>query len=317
MKDTLPKFSVIIPNFNNALTLERAIHSVLSQNYSAHEIIVVDDGSTDYSKEVAEKFGKSIIYLYQDNAGVSRARNSGVEIATGDWIAFLDADDVYYPDRLRLHAEWICDDPDIDFLLADQEARTPQGELLYSFISASRFGRSLLDRHQTKSRISLSKQDFRELISDGFGEVRTLSLKRTKFLELNGFPIQHRIGEDLHFFIRLYASSKKAGVSPNVLAIYYIYGDSALRKNPVRSMELFVETLTSLEKEMVHVSSDIRLGYTEKCRSARLSLAYAYLRTNQKKKAVQSVFPSFLRSPTVGNLKDILSILRGFSAKSS
>lgn len=317
MNESLPKFSVVIPNFNNAATLERAIRSVLSQSYSAHEIIVIDDGSTDNSKAVAEKFGDSIIYVYQNNSGVSRARNSGVEIATGDWITFLDADDIYFPDRLRLHAEWIVDDADLDFLLADQEARSPQNEFLYSFMSTSRFGKSLLSKHYAEERIALQKHDFRDLISDGFGEIRTLSLKKEKFLELGGFPVQHKIGEDLHFFIRLYASSNKCGVVPKVLAIYYIYGDSALRKNPVLAMELFVKTLDSLKDEIASASGDIRQGYVEKCRSARLSLAYAYLRTDQKRKAVLSVFPSFFGNPSVRNLKDILSVLRGFSTSIS
>jgi glycosyltransferase involved in cell wall biosynthesis len=313
MNEIIPKFSVIIPNFNNGATLERAILSVLSQTYRAHEIIVVDDGSTDHSREVVEAFGESVTYVYQPNGGVSKARNTGAEKSTGDWLAFLDADDSYHHDRLRLHAEWIAIEPTLDFLLADQEARTPEGGLLYSLMATTKFGKELLDQYNSPQRISLNKHNFRDLISDGFGEIRTLSVPREKFLSLGGFPTQHKIGEDLHFFIRLYASSDRAGVVPVVLATYFIYGDSAIRKNPVRSMELFVDALGSLSSELERASVDIRIGYAEKCRSARLSLAYAYLRTRQKKKAVFSVFPSFLSNPNLKNLKDIFSVWRGFS----
>lgn len=317
MNERFPRFSVIIPNFNNGATLERAIRSVLSQTYPAYEIIVVDDGSTDHSREVVEAFNEPILYVYQSNTGVSSARNTGVEKATGDWLAFLDADDSYHHDRLRLHAEWIVDDPSLDFLLADQEARTPENKLLYSFMGATMFGKALLDQNEPLQRVSLNKRDFRELISDGIGEIRTLSVPREKCLSLGGFPVEHKIGEDLHFFIRLYASSERAGVIPAVLAYYYIYQDSALRKDPVRSMELFVEALESLRTEMTHAPKYVRAGYMEKCRSARLSLAYAYLREQQKKKAVFSVFPSFLGNPNLKNLKDILSVWRGFSKTAS
>ena len=105
-----PELSVIIPVYNNEATLARALDSVLSQSYPAHEIIVVDDGSTDGSDEVVSSYGNRIRSLYQPNGGVSAARNHGARTATGDWLAFLDADDWYYPDRLRLHAEWIAED---------------------------------------------------------------------------------------------------------------------------------------------------------------------------------------------------------------
>ena len=102
-----PRFSVIIPAYNSATTLTRAVESVLCQSYPAHEIIVIDDGSTDNTTEVARGFGEQVRLLRQANAGVSAARNRGAECATGDWLAFLDADDWYYPDRLSLHAGMI------------------------------------------------------------------------------------------------------------------------------------------------------------------------------------------------------------------
>lgn len=87
-----PKFSVIIPTYNRAATLGRAIESVLFQTYSAWEILVVDDGSTDDTPELIKSFS-TVRYYNQENKGVSSARNKGAELATGDWLIFLDSDD--------------------------------------------------------------------------------------------------------------------------------------------------------------------------------------------------------------------------------
>src|ERR1051325_2823539 len=127
---SFPTISVVIPVYNGADTIARAIKSVLEQTYSPLECIVVDDGSTDDTGKVVASFGARVGYLRQANAGVSAARNAGVSRARGDWLAFLDADDWYYPDRLRWHANWIARDPSLDFLTGDYEYRQPDGGLI-------------------------------------------------------------------------------------------------------------------------------------------------------------------------------------------
>src|SRR3569623_1160940 len=82
-----PAFSVIIAVYNGDATLSRAIDSVLMQSYLPHEVIVVDDGSTDGTAEIAKGYGDRVRYLRQHNAGVAAARNAGVQAATGDWLA--------------------------------------------------------------------------------------------------------------------------------------------------------------------------------------------------------------------------------------
>ena len=310
-----PKFSVIIPNYNNGSTLERSIRSVLNQNYLAHEIIIIDDGSTDESKNIIKNFEGQIKVIFQENSGVSAARNAGVAIASGDWLAFLDADDEFLPDRLRLHAEWIARDPKIDFLLADQKACTSEGKLLNFFMRSSKSGRLLLQKNPNVDHIPINQPDFQDLISDGFGEIRTLSVPRDKFLKLGGFPVDHKIGEDLHFFIRLYAASSRGGVVPEVLANYYIYPNSTLRKDPVKTMQLFYQAVSSLQLIATNASHPVKMGYLEKKRQTRLSLAYAYLRANRKFDAVQIMISPLFTEPGFKSTKDFLSICRGFPAE--
>ncbi len=307
----MPTISVVIPNYNNAPTLARAIDSVLAQSHPAFEIVVVDDGSTDASAEVAAGFGERIRYVRQPNGGVSAARNNGARLAQGDWIAFLDADDVYLPDRLAAHARWIAREPDIDFLFADQEYREPDGKLLQRAIDASACGRELLARHPGDVEIPLRKDDFEAFVADGFAEIRTLTVPRRTFLALGGFPPEHKIGEDLFFFIRLCAASRKGGVVNRPLAVYYIYPGSALRKDVVLAQRRYVGALDALEPELRTADPGIRRGWRAKLRQGRLSLAYMYLRKGERRAALAAVAPLLLRSPSLTALRDVASIVRG------
>ena len=97
----LIRISAVIPSYDRENTLDRAIDSVLVQEYPACEIIVVDDGSKDHTREIVAKYGKKVRYVYQDNSGVAAARNRGVNEARYEWIAFLDSDDYWMPNHLK------------------------------------------------------------------------------------------------------------------------------------------------------------------------------------------------------------------------
>jgi glycosyltransferase involved in cell wall biosynthesis len=100
---TLPTISVIVPTYNAARFIEEALNSVLAQTLQPTEIIVIDDGSTDETREVVASLGsEKINYVQQENSGVSSARNRGLELAAGEFVAFLDADDIWHDDMLDL-----------------------------------------------------------------------------------------------------------------------------------------------------------------------------------------------------------------------
>src|SRR5687768_16286416 len=94
--------SVVIPTFNRKNLVVRTIESVLAQTRAPLEVIVVDDGSTDSTSDALRKDGDRIVYVFQSNAGVSAARNRGMQKATGDAIAFVDSDDVWLPRMLEV-----------------------------------------------------------------------------------------------------------------------------------------------------------------------------------------------------------------------
>ena len=97
----VPLVSVIIPAYNSANYIEEALESVFEQTFQDFEIIVIDDGSTDETGEVLKKYGDRIRLLFQDNGGCASARNKGIRIARGKYIAFLDADDLWMPTKLE------------------------------------------------------------------------------------------------------------------------------------------------------------------------------------------------------------------------
>ena len=106
--------SVIIPNYNHGRYLGAAIQSILDQDYRPVEIIIVDDGSTDGSSKVAAKFGGQVRYIWQENQGLSAARNTGLAAATGAYVGLLDADDVYEPDFISTLVAILAQRPEID-----------------------------------------------------------------------------------------------------------------------------------------------------------------------------------------------------------
>ncbi|WP_276133754.1 glycosyltransferase family 2 protein [Polluticoccus soli] len=132
------RFSVIIPAYNAGKTIVRAIESALEQTHAPYEIIVINDTSSDNTGELIESFGERVkhIQLLQ-NCGSAVARNKGLDAASGDYIAFLDADDLWHEQKLELVASILSAKPDISFLYHSytlQDIRTitsPQGAVLY------------------------------------------------------------------------------------------------------------------------------------------------------------------------------------------
>jgi glycosyltransferase involved in cell wall biosynthesis len=107
-----PQVSVIIPTHNRGWIIKEAIDSVLAQDYTEFELIVVDDGSTDHTSDVLDSYGKDIKVLSQKNKGVSAARNRGIAEASGKFIAFLDSDDLWLSQKLSVQIEFFNQTPD-------------------------------------------------------------------------------------------------------------------------------------------------------------------------------------------------------------
>ncbi len=126
-----PLVSVGIPVHNCERFLAEAIESVLAQTYRHVEVIVVDDGSVDHSADIAGNFGPRVRYCYQKNSGIGAARNRGLALASGELLAFLDADDCWVKDKLAMQVAALQTDPSLDMVFgqARQLRNGPEWEL--------------------------------------------------------------------------------------------------------------------------------------------------------------------------------------------
>lgn len=132
LKTGLPKVSIIIPSYNNGDFIGEAIESILRQTYKKYEIIVVDDGSTDHTREALEPYFSQIRYIYQENQGASAARNRAIHLARGEFVAFLDADDyLLLDDKLEKQVAMMEADSSIGMVHSGWRLVTTNGEPLY------------------------------------------------------------------------------------------------------------------------------------------------------------------------------------------
>jgi glycosyltransferase involved in cell wall biosynthesis len=131
MRLTSPRVSAVIPVFNGERTIARAIDSVLAQRYDGEiEIVVVNDGSTDSTAEVLRGYGNRIKVMEQPNRGTPASRNAGVRASSGKYLAFLDADDFWLPDKLQMLVDVLERDPDCVLAYSEVFQVTPDGARL-------------------------------------------------------------------------------------------------------------------------------------------------------------------------------------------
>lgn len=311
-----PSISVVIPAYNAAATLARAIESVLAQTWPAHQIVVVDDGSADRTADVARQLkdgagGDRIRVLQQPNAGPSAARNRGVAEATGEWVAFLDADDWYYPERLELHARMIQADPELDFVVGNFDYRDPAGTLLRPSMASSALGRELLARHGECGSAVIEGPDLARYIVEQFSDTRTLTLPRATFQRLGGFPQDLSICEDVVFLLRLCACSRRAGVSCRAGAVYSVHDAGLIRSDRLRAQTESVRALRGQARSLVGAPAAVREAWRTMVKSAYLDLAFHLAKRGRRGAAAWSLARSFAFQPALIDLKNLVSIVRG------
>ncbi len=187
----VPRWSiaVVIPVFNSAGTLSRALQSVFAQTRSPAQVIVIDDGSSDNPQTALGEFSDRVIYKSQANAGAAAARNRGVALADTDLIAFLDADDFWHPSKLELQVAGFEQHPDLLVCCTDYRCLSPtQAHAPWPPARPAgvlRFG------------------SFAQLFSRPYLATPTVIVKKTAFELAGGFREQFRTAEDVDLWLRL------------------------------------------------------------------------------------------------------------------
>lgn len=308
---SVPAFTVIIAVYNGERTIAHAIQSVLDQSYPAHEIIVIDDGSTDGTAEQVKQFGGVVRYIYQQNAGVAAARNAGVDAATADWLSFLDADDYYYPDRLKWQAELLQRHSKLDFMTGDFDYVHPDGSLIRRSMESTEAGKQLLQQAAGVDDIIMSGELLGSFVEKHFGDTHTLAMPKKTFQELGGYPVGVAVCEDVNLLIRLCARSQSVGVICRPMAAYVIHESSATRSDPLRAQLQTLDALLPLRQSLATAPKIIRQGLERCIRQARLDLAYSLVKAGQRLSATKTVLPLLKDLPGLASLRDVASIAKG------
>jgi glycosyltransferase involved in cell wall biosynthesis len=193
----MPKVTVVIAVLNGERFIGEALESVLDQTFQDFEIVVVDDGSTDGTADVVRQYRGSISYLHQDNQGVGQARNRGVSEAKGEWIAFLDADDVWYRNKLSVQIEYVQMCPDVGFFYSDMDSMDEKGS-----IKQTAFLMAETNRRDEKKRHNLVSLIFH---GQPFPYPSTVLIKKDLFQKARGFNPLFVISnhEDFELFARI------------------------------------------------------------------------------------------------------------------
>jgi len=205
--------SVVIPTYNRCGYLQQAIESVLSQVYGDFEVIVVDDGSTDGTARVVAGFDDGRVrYLYQPNAGRSAARNRGIEVARGMYLAFLDDDDLYLPHKLACQVAFLESHPEIDLVSAGVRLIDEHGAVRGVW-------RTWLDQPQ------LTLMDC--LYACPLPTCSVLFRRRVLGHLDHWFDPDFDLAEDTDFFLRLLLAGCRIDWLPEIVAVYRIHSNSS------------------------------------------------------------------------------------------
>jgi len=192
-----PRVSVIIATYNRAHLLKTAIDSVLTQTYRDYEVIIADDGSTDDTRELVRSYGDRVRYLYQENKGKSVMLNKALAVAGGEWVAFLDSDDYWLPEKLEMQFRAVEQfiDQDCGACFTDgQFVNNPHMDTtLFRF-----YGRKY---EQTFGFLPDAVRTFAE--SPAGVSVVTLMCRTELVRQVGGFDPELRFTEDYDFVFRL------------------------------------------------------------------------------------------------------------------
>ncbi|MFX0134040.1 MAG: glycosyltransferase family 2 protein [Candidatus Hodarchaeota archaeon] len=220
--------SVIIPTYNHAKYVCRAIDSVLEQTYTNFEIIIVDDGSTDNTRDVLEPYMNKIKYIYQENKGLAASRNTGIRASKGQYLQFLDADDIILPKGLDIQVKILETHPDVDVVAG-------------RYRTVDTAGRFLSNQRRFPNKIIT----FKDLVVTNRFAVNALLLRRKCFTSAGFFDEHLKSCEDWDMWLRIAAQNHRFLCHNHVLVQCYRY-PSTMVQNVSRMCDMRLAVLNKV-----------------------------------------------------------------------
>ena len=216
------KLSAIIPAYNSQDYILDAIHSIQNQTHPVDEIIVIDDGSTDHTQQILQNQTSNIKYIKQGNQGPSVARNTGIKAAQGDWIAFLDADDQWTPDKIEKQLIILEKHPELHLISGDMQEIGIANEIITQSVLAKH---NQLRPFQNNQSLPI-KNALAELVNKNFIPTGTVLVKRSTLIEAGMFNKAIRFGEDLELWAKI-ASKHPITCLPEIFMLRRLHGQNA------------------------------------------------------------------------------------------
>jgi glycosyltransferase involved in cell wall biosynthesis len=270
----MPKVSVIIPTYNRANLIAESIKSVLNQTFTDFEIIVVDDGSADNTKEVVESFKEPRIrYIYQANKGVSCARNVGIFASKGEYIAFLDSDDIWLPQNLELKIKLLDTCPNIPLVCSDMAFFRNDTDTIISRLWQKR------SNHYLRGLRDGSRQPLTEFLAHGLFTVPTTVMRRCVLDQIGYFDESLSNAEDFEILIRtLYKFSP--GIINLPLLKYRIHGNN-LSRNYEKTYPGTIGSINKIIKSNTLSKKNLKLMMRNKLAHTHLNYAWKKIKAGE------------------------------------
>jgi teichuronic acid biosynthesis glycosyltransferase TuaG len=234
-----PLVSIIIPTYNATSYIEEAVGSALNQTYKNIEVVIVDDGSTDGTRSVLDPYikEKKIIYVRQDNKGLAGARNTGMRAAHGEFIALLDSDDMFLPNKIERQVGYLIDHPECGVSYCNiahfyEEEPEKLLKLSYEYYSGD--------------------EVFPQLLQENFINPLTVVLRRSAIDQVGLFDESYKRSEDWEYWVRLAYRGVRFCYVPEVLAKYRMRKTSLSYNwmSEVERKEKEVDIFASLSQKM-------------------------------------------------------------------
>ena len=266
MKSTSDIISVIITCYNHAKYLPEAIESVLAQSYKEIEIIVVDDGSTDHTRQVCERY-PVVKYIYQHNQGLSAARNTGIDHSSGDYLVFLDADDWFLPGALQTNYSYLSQNNKLAFV-------SGSFEVVYIYQTYWRgTGKFKLDKENryvvSAEKIPVRKDHYLHFLQENYVIMHAAVLYRHWVFDEFRYDPKLKACEDYDIYLKI---SRKYPVADHAIPIAaYRFHSTNMSYNSVLMLNA---ALSVLERQVPFLQNDVeKRAYKKGISSWKLTYA--------------------------------------------
>lgn len=299
--------SVVIPAYKCADVISSAIESVLSQTYRNYELIVIDDGSPDNTAEVINKYRERVRYIYQKNGGVSKARNTGILNSTGEYVALLDADDIWNKNKLEIQMRLFEKHPEID-MLCSAFWNTKDGDIIKNkdykdtFNFFREYGYEINDIFEYKSCMNYGNNKieyhwgniYDYLFLGNFILSSSVIAKKESIISSGIFNEEFRVAEDTDFILN-FSKNNVIGFIDSPLVCYelpnldHLSGKSNLEKLIKNALRIQIDSFISIK----HYRRKSEAHYLKGISRTYYRLAYYYISEyntkNSRKYAVYAI----------------------------